>query len=138
MRTGSSQRGLSSIGWLLVIVLVAFFGMCAAKMVPVYVENHYIVNGLDSLTDEGESLKRMSKGEITRKLNSYFSINGVRSPAAKEIEFIQGSQGIIIVNKYETRVPLLANIDVVMSFHNVLDSSRPDECCAAPEDSDIK
>ncbi|UTF61045.1 DUF4845 domain-containing protein [Gilvimarinus sp. DA14] len=133
MRTGSSQRGLSSIGWLLVIMVVAFFGLCAAKLVPVYAENYYIVNGLKALADEGEALKRMSKGEITRKLNSYFSINNVRSAGAKELEFVQSSKGIIIVNKYETRVPLISNIDVVLSFHNVLDSSLPDECCDAPE-----
>ena len=138
MRTGSSQRGLSSIGWLLVIVLVAFFGMCTAKLVPVYVENYYIVNGFQALADEGESLKRMSKSEITRRLESYYSINGVRSPQARELEFVQGSKGIIVVNQYETRVPLMANIDVMLRFHNVLDSSRPEECCDAPEDSDIK
>ncbi|WP_020210496.1 DUF4845 domain-containing protein [Gilvimarinus chinensis] len=133
MRTKASQRGLSSIGWLLVIMVVAFFGLCAAKLVPVYAENYYIVNGLQALADEGDELKRMSKGEITRKLNSYFSINNVRSEGARQLEFVQSSKGIIIVNKYETRVPLIYNIDVVLSFHNVLDSSRPDECCTAPE-----
>ncbi|MDO3384108.1 DUF4845 domain-containing protein [Gilvimarinus algae] len=137
MRTDSSQRGLSSIGWLLVIIVVVFACMCAAKLTPVYLENYYIVNGLKALAENNEeSLKRMSRAEITRKLESYFSINSVRSPGAKELEFIQNSKGIVIVNQYETRVPLIANIDVVMSFHNVLDSSNPDQCCEPPPEAE--
>lgn len=135
MNTYKSQRGLSAIGWLFLLTVAGFFGLCAAKMLPVYAENYYIVNGLKSLHKQnGDNLKNMRKQEITRSLNSYYSINNVRSPEAKELEFRPTSNGMLVINRYEVRVPLIANVDVVMRFFNVLDTNAPELCCDPPEE----
>ncbi|HEY7886226.1 MAG TPA: DUF4845 domain-containing protein [Cellvibrionaceae bacterium] len=133
MHTGYSQRGWSSLSLLLVIVIAAFFLMCAFKLVPAYAENHYIVTGLKQLADDPEGLAKKTNAQIIRDLNSYYTINNVRSAGAKEIDITRNSRGVVIVNQYEERIPLLANIDVVLRFHNVLDSSNPDDCCKPPE-----
>ncbi|MBU2885039.1 DUF4845 domain-containing protein [Gilvimarinus agarilyticus] len=130
-----SQRGLSAIAWLVLLAVVGFFGLCIAKMAPVYAENYYIVNGFKSLTKQGgNELKNMRKQELSRSLSNYYSINNVRSPGAKELEFQPTSKGMLVINQYEVRVPLIANVDVVMSFFNVLDTSAPEECCDPPEE----
>lgn len=132
----STQQGLSAIGWLVVLTVIAFFGLCAAKTVPVYVENYYVVNGLKALADQkGTQLKTMRKSEIEKELRNYFRINNVRSPEASQIEFDQTRRGLIVINKYEVRVPLMSNIDIVMSFHNELDTSSPEACCMPLESS---
>ncbi|MDO3386483.1 DUF4845 domain-containing protein [Gilvimarinus sp. SDUM040013] len=135
MSTFKAQRGLSAISWLVLLTVVGFFGLCVAKMAPVYAENYYITTGLKSVAQQNAgNLKNMRKSEISRSLNSYYSINNVRSPGAKELEFQSTSRGMLVINRYEVRVPLLANIDVVMSFFNVLDTSAPDLCCDPPEE----
>lgn len=135
MNTFKSQRGLSAITWLVLLSVVGFFGLCAAKMLPVYAENYYIVNGLKAVAKQNAgNLKTMRKQEISRSLSNYFSINNVRSAEAREIEFKPTSKGMLVINQYEVRVPLVANIDVVMHFFNVLDTNAPELCCDPPKE----
>lgn len=129
MQILTKQSGWSSMSLLLVMIIAAFFLLCAFKLVPAYAENYYIVTGLKQLAAEPEKLEKMSNEQIRRDLSSYYTINNVRSAGAKQLEFTRSSRGVVISNQYEERIPLLANIDVVLRFHNVLDSSRPDDCC---------
>lgn len=128
------QSGLSSIGWLLVIVLVGFGMLCSFKMIPAYVENRFIQQALRSLPT-GDELTGMTKGEIKRSLSNFYTINNVRSEGSSHIE-VERTQNKTLVNiNYEVRVPLIYNIDVVMRFVNQLDSAKPDECCTPQSDN---
>jgi hypothetical protein len=62
----------------------------------------------------------------------------VRGEAAKALNVERRQEKTIISVNYETRIPFLANIDVVVKFDNVLDSSRPDECCSVSEKDSAK
>lgn len=134
MRVNIKQSGLSSISLLLVVVIAAFLALFAFKVVPEYVENRYITTGLKTLAEDNSDLAKMSTNDIKRAMNSYYTINNVRSPGAKEIEVIRNSRNVLVVNEYESRVNLIANIDLVLRFKNVLDSNNPDDCCKAPEE----
>ncbi|BFM20356.1 hypothetical protein R50076_14050 [Gilvimarinus japonicus] len=107
--------------------------LCAFKVVPIYAENYYITAGLKTLAEDNPDLSKMSTNDIKKAMNRYYTINNVRSEGAKQLEVVRNSRNLLVINEYESRVPLLANIDVVVSFKNVLDSDRPDECCKAAE-----
>ena len=129
MQSQRRQRGWSSWSLLLVMIIAAFFLLCAFKLIPVYAENYYIVNGLKQLGEDPQKLSKMSNDQIRRDLSSYYTINNVRSAGSKQLEISRSSRGVVITNQYEERIPLLGNIDVVLKFHNELDSSRADDCC---------
>ena len=57
------QAGLSSIGWLIVIMLVGFGLLCAFRLIPAYVENRYIKEALRSLPS-GDELNALSRSDI--------------------------------------------------------------------------
>lgn len=132
MHNQKHQQGLGAIGWLCVILLVVFFGLCTFKMVPAYSENQLVKSALRSLTRDVESVHTMSKGEIRQKLNSFYTINNVRGPATDALEIDRQRDKTLVKVNYEVRVPLFANVEVVMTFNNVLDSSRPQDCCSSP------
>ncbi|WP_339899350.1 DUF4845 domain-containing protein [uncultured Gilvimarinus sp.] len=133
MRAKLKQSGLSAISLLLVLVIGAFLMLFAFKVVPVYAENYYITTGLKTLAEDNPDLAKMSTTQIKSAMNRYYSINNVRSEGAKQIDVIRNARNVLVVNEYESRVPLIHNIDLVLSFKNVLDSDRPDECCKAAE-----
>lgn len=132
MKTRHSQRGLSSLGWLLVLLIAGFSLTLAFKMVPAYADNIYIQDALKSLT-EFENTERgyagMSDSAIRDHLGNYFMINNVRSAAAKSLKIDRKSDKVLVNMDYEVRVPLFYNVDVVMKFRNQFDSNRPAECC---------
>jgi hypothetical protein len=127
------QRGLGMLQWALVIAIAGFFLLFAFKIVPLYAENRYVESALRSLETGGEKLEQMTDAEITKKLNNFYMINNVRSEGpTKNIKVERESEKAVVTVDYETRVPLFYNIDLVLSFQNHLDSTRPGQCCKPP------
>lgn len=129
-KTIKSQRGLGMLQWALVIAVAGFFLLFAFKVVPLYAENRYVESALRSLETGGEKVQEMTDAEIKKKLGNFYMINNVRSEGpTKNIKIDRRSEDLLITIDYETRVPLFYNIDLVLSFQNHLDSSRPGQCC---------
>jgi Tfp pilus assembly protein PilE len=49
MRPLNRQKGMTAIGWLIVLALIGFFVLLTLKMLPSYLEYYKIVSTLDSL-----------------------------------------------------------------------------------------
>ncbi|EIK43978.1 hypothetical protein O59_003059 [Cellvibrio sp. BR] len=129
-KTIKRQRGLGMLQWALVIAVAGFFLLFAFKVVPLYAENRYVESALRSLETGGEKVEQMTDAEIKKKLSNFYLINNVRSEGpTKNIKIDRRSEDLLITIDYETRVPLFYNIDLVLSFQNHLDSSRPGQCC---------
>jgi len=129
-KTIKCQRGLGMLQWALVIAVAGFFLLFAFKVVPLYAENRYVESALRSLETGGEKVEQMTDAEIKKKLGNFYMINNVRSEGpTKNIKIDRRSEDLLITIDYETRVPLFYNIDLVLSFQNHLDSSRPGQCC---------
>jgi len=124
------QRGMGMLQWALVIAIAGFFLLFAFKVVPLYAENRYVESALRSLENGGEKLEQLTDAEIKKKLNNFYTINNVRSEGpTKNIKVARESEKALVTVDYETRVPLFWNIDLVLSFQNHLDSTRPGQCC---------
>lgn len=124
-----SQRGLSSLSWLLLIAVTGFFMMCAFKLIPHYAENIYIADGLKTLGQGEKPVADMSKREIKKTLDRFYMMNNVRSEGSKNLDLDRTKKGLLVNVNYEVRVPLFANVDVLLTFENQLDSSDPSACC---------
>lgn len=129
MKTPRLQRGLSMPLLVLIICIGGFFIMVGFKIIPLYAENRYIISALNSLAADPEGLHRMTTNEIRTQLRRFYTINNIRSEGAQNIEIDKQSARTLVSINYETRVPLILNIDLILSFENQLDSSQPDRCC---------
>ena len=134
MRSLQHQNGIGATAFLIIVLVIGFTLLCAFRMAPAYLDNRYIQQSLKSLAEDPE-LKELSNRDIRSKLGDFFNINGIRSVRLSEVLDIDRRQGRVLVNmNYEVRVPIAYNVDVVMSFNNVLDTSKPDKCCSATEE----
>jgi len=122
------QKGIGSLGWLVILALAGFGLMCLFRLGPAYWDNRYIVTALKSLSKKPD-LTSMTKNEINTDLRNFATINGVRGDEAGSFKIIRKKDRMIVNSVYEKRVHLFFNIDVVMSFKNQLDSSNPEACC---------
>jgi hypothetical protein len=127
------QRGLGVLQWLAVIVVVVLLGKFAFTVVPIYAENMYVETALKSLDNTVEKLENMTDAEIKKKLTNFYMINNVRSKGPTEnIKIERESERVLVTVDYETREPYLFNMDIIVSFQNHLDSTRPGQCCKPP------
>lgn len=130
----NKQAGLGTLGWLFVLLIGAFALTCFFKLGPVYLDNLHIRGALKGMGEQhaGE-LHQLSKSNIHSELNKFYTINNIRGDAAKALEVERKKDHTLVIVAYEVRVPMFANIDAVLSFNNVLDSRKPEECCSASE-----
>ncbi len=72
---------------------------------------------------------------MSSHLSKFFTINGVRGEAANlnhlEVERLRDK--VIFRYAYETRVPFMKNVDLIVWFKTELDSSNPQACCKPSE-----
>lgn len=108
------QRGLSLVGFLLVLVLVVIVVLLGLKIVPIYTEYYSVVQAMQSLRDE-ENIELRSPMEIEDLFFRRLYINYVDSVDRNEV-LVSRRNGLHIRVKYEVRESIVGNLDVVAEF----------------------
>lgn len=119
------QQGMTMIGWVIVLLLIAFFTTIALKVLPIYMENYQIKSILKSFENEA-GLSQMSKQDIIKKLGAKFYTSYIDSrvlsfnaEADKDKLIIEKQDKHLMIQiKYEIREHLFFNIDVLVAFDN--------------------
>lgn len=134
MQQVQRQRGVTTLGFVCLVLLAVFFVYTGFKVVPPYAENRYIVSALRSLDRNNDDVFSMSNGEIREHIRRFYTVNNVRTEGASDVDIDRRSSRVIVTIAYETRVPYFHNLDLVMSFNNQFDSSAPERCCKPIEE----
>jgi hypothetical protein len=120
MKGLQKQRGMTAIGWIIVLGLIAFFTLVTLRLAPLYLEYSKVSSVLESLKNE-PGITRQSKAEIQRLITRRFEINDVRDldPKIAEIESRNGR--LTVVMDYERRTNMVGNIDLVVKFNKSIE-----------------
>ena len=121
MRSLHRQKGMTAIGWLIVLGLIGFFTLLTLKMSPSYMEYYKIVSSLESLEKE-PGIK--SPDDIRRLLNRRFNISYVETINEKDVKITTAGPLFRVTAKYESRVHLFGNVYVVMAFYKQVQVRR--------------
>ena len=121
MRSLHRQKGMTAIGWLIVLGLIGFFTLLTLKMTPSYLEHYKIVSILGSLEKEPAL---QSPEDIRRLLNRRFNISYVETINAKDVKITSAGEYFRVTAKYDSRVHLFGNVSVVMDFYKQVQVRR--------------
>jgi len=111
------QRGLTAISWILIIALGAFLGLIALKLIPIYLQAFNISTVVKQLPDE-PFIGDKGPAEIRKSLMARLKINSVYDFDPNNIVIKKGLNTYLVDVSYEVREPVLANVDIVVSFSN--------------------
>ena len=110
-----AQRGITLIGFILVLIVVCFFGYMGMVLGPAYNEYFSVKKAVNTVA--GASTPNSSDiNELRKALDRQFNVDYVNSVEGKDAKLIRAKDGNILEMKYEVRKPFLYNIDFVMSF----------------------
>ncbi|MBI2778829.1 MAG: DUF4845 domain-containing protein [Gammaproteobacteria bacterium] len=109
------QQGMTAIGFVMLLGMIAFFTAIALKLTPLYLEHFEVSSVLKSLAQE-PGIASKSAAEIEDIIMKRLGINDVTHVTKDNIEISKEDGKISIVISYEARVPMLANIDIVANF----------------------
>ena len=119
MRNTQNQRGMTAIGWLIVLVLVLFFAIVLMKLVPVYIDGYKVYSSLESL-EADDSAHGKSPLEIRKLLMKRLDINMVTDVGKDDISFSRDRNGTRVEVDYEARRQLFGNMYVVIVFNKAV------------------
>lgn len=128
MKTASknlrNQAGMTYLGMLILLIVIAFFAVVMIKVVPLYLEHFKVKSVLDSLKEESDTAK-LPPNEIERRIMSRLDVNDVENVEAQHIKVERSGGQTVVTIDYEARVPLFANLDVVAGFDNRVELGAP-------------
>ncbi|HKL51710.1 MAG TPA: DUF4845 domain-containing protein [Wenzhouxiangellaceae bacterium] len=113
----SNQRGMTLIGFLIVLAAALFVAYIAMKLVPIYINHYSVVSSMKSMAEE-PGAANMSEGRLRDFLSRKFSTSYVKHVTARDIQIVRGT-GVEIIAEYEVREDLIGNLDAVVTFKRV-------------------
>lgn len=109
------QSGMTAIGWLLVLGLIAFFTLILLRLVPLYLEYSKVTSVLESLESQ-PGITGETRSGIIGLVSRRFDINDVRNVDPKLVTVVKNKGELVIGISYERREHIIGNIDVVTMF----------------------
>lgn len=109
------QRGATMIGWMFVLGMIAVVTLLVLRIAPVYMESLTVKSVVEDIGEDVE-LRGASTAEIMKRLQNRFRINDVASVKRDNVSFEKVGEGTKVMVNYESRFPIVANLDGVATF----------------------
>jgi Tfp pilus assembly protein PilE len=121
------QRGMTLIGWAIVLGIIAFFATVAMRLIPMYQEYFSVVQIMESMKIELTENK-LTKQQVKILFEKRFNTRYVSSVNSDNMTFIVGRDSYSVnkvVIDYEVREPFIAQISLVGHFHKEIEVEEP-------------
>lgn len=115
------QRGISLIGWLLLIILVGGWVYGAIRVIPAYIEDGEIATTLKGVKNDARTL---SISDLQRELIDQLNINSIDDVNVNEFKFTEGDGTLTISINHPIKKPLIGNLAVVVYSHHSITVKR--------------
>jgi len=117
----SGQRGMTLIGMLLLLIVIAFAALIAMKVVPMYIEYYTIKSTIESIRKEPQ-LAQMSPTDIHSAIQKRFDIGYVDKLNARDLKIRNDaeSRGRVLELVYEDERELFYGLYVVLKVDETL------------------
>ena len=112
----SRQKGITFIGWLILLVPVAIVGYAGIRLAPMYL-NYMKVSKAITQSAEGHSGEgQLNVESVRRELINHFNIDSISFPSPDAVEVVREGDNWVIRTNYEDEAPLFAGISLVVKF----------------------
>jgi hypothetical protein len=115
------QRGITLIGWVILLIPVAIVGYMAIRLLPIYLNYMRVAHSVDSTASElkSEEAGTLTPALIRASLAKHFDIESITFPETKDVTVTRDGTGWTIEAKFEDTAPLFGNIALVIDFDKV-------------------
>ncbi len=115
------QSGMTLIGLVLVLGLIAFFTLLTLKILPIYLEHFKVVSSLESLKKTPE-LAQQSPYEIRSLLIKRLDINMVENVQPEDIRIVKKGAVATVEVTYAVEKPIVGNLSVIIYFNDKIET----------------
>jgi hypothetical protein len=110
------QRGVTFIGWIVLLVPVAIVGYAAIRVTPMYLNYMKVSKALEQIVNESKGDEQISVQTVRSSLGRRLDIEGVTYPAVDQVAVVREGKSLVVEARYEDVAPLFANISLLIRF----------------------
>lgn len=110
------QRGMTLIGFVMVLAVVGIFIYMGMKLVPMYSEYYSVKQALAAMARE-PGITDNDPAKIKELLFRRLDISYADTVKPENVKIVRKDAGYVLTVDYEVRKPLISNIDVVGRFN---------------------
>ena len=111
------QRGVTAIGWLILLIPFAIIIYAGIRLTPVYLNYMAVARTLNDLTTEYQAGSGATPDAIRSSMQKHFDVENVDYPAVKDISITrEGQAGWVVEAAYYDQAPLFMHITLQVQF----------------------
>ena len=108
-----TQRGMTVIGMLLLLIVIAFMALIAMKVVPMYIQYFSIKSTIESIRKEPQ-LAQMSTQDIQNAIQKRFDIGYVDNITARDLKIRNENRGRVLDLEYQDERELFYGLSILL------------------------
>ena len=115
------QRGVTFMGWLLLLIPIAVLGYVLIRLIPIYLNYMNVARSIDQTAQEVKSDDPGpgGAGSIRNSLSKHFDIESISFPDIKDVTIRRDGDRWVIEAKYQDVAPLFYNLSLLVDFDKV-------------------
>lgn len=110
------EQGITFIGVLALLVLAGFIVLLAVKLIPPYINNWQVKEGLASVAEQPD-IGSIGRDGLRIQVSREFSIGYVSDVRiSRDLSITRAPYGYMLTMNYIVKVPVIANITALIHF----------------------
>ena len=112
----SQQRGVTLIGWIVLLIPMAIVVYTGIRLAPVYLNYMKVARTLEQVKSEYKGGDAGSATAIRTSIEKHFNIESVDYPTVKDIKISREGTAWVVEAAYDDQAPLFSNVFILVTF----------------------
>lgn len=110
------QKGMTFLGYMIVLGIIGFFALMAMKLVPLYLEYQSVVKIMNSVASE--TSPNTPPARVRDAIQKRLDINNINRINSRDFQIVRESGATVLAIDYEARTNFAGNLWFLLVFEN--------------------
>jgi hypothetical protein len=111
-----SQRGITFIGWIVLLVPVAIVVYAGIRLAPMYLNYMRVSKAMELVAADAKSGSTTSPAALKASVEKNFDVQGIEHPDTKDIDIHREGDHFVAIADYEDVAPMFGNVSLLVQF----------------------
>jgi len=115
VRIAGRESGITTIGFLILVVFVGLFAFAGLRLTPVYLNYIKVAGVIDGVYEEFDS-QNPSRDAVRRSILRRFQVESVSELTDRDVKVTAADGGFMIAAQYDHTTPFIGNVFFTVRF----------------------
>jgi hypothetical protein len=112
----SKQRGITFIGWVILLVPIGICVYAGIRLAPIYLNYMNVAHCMEQVKTEFKGGDASTAALVRESLGKHLQVDAVTFPDLKDFRITRDGRSWVIDAAYDDQAPLFANVSISVSF----------------------